>query len=107
MERDDALRILDQVIAAGYACEIRATNVREPSGAHYEVGVPAGGHSRINTLRVLQEIADTNGADTYLAVDSSPQVRAYLVISSPKRRPEVTVATLPDEDQPPAEGIEL
>lgn len=88
MDREDALRVFDQVIAAGYACELRATNVREESGGHYEVGVPVGGYSPKSTLGLLGEIADTNGADTYLAVDSSPQVRAYLVISSPKRRPE-------------------
>jgi hypothetical protein len=57
MERDDALRIFDQVIAAGYGCDIRATNVTEASGAQYTVAVNIAGWNDQSKLRTLQQAA--------------------------------------------------
>jgi hypothetical protein len=88
VQRDDALRVFDQIIAAGYGCEIRATNVQEESGAQYQVGIPIGGYSPGDNLRIFQDVADSNGCDIALVVDGAPSVRSYLVISSPVQRPE-------------------
>lgn len=88
MERDDALRVMDQVIAAGYGCDLRATNVTEDGGAHYTVGVNIAGWNPPGKMTVLTSIAESNGCDAVAVVDSAPQVHAWLTISSPKDRPD-------------------
>ena len=87
MNRDEAIRVMDQMIAAGLHGQVEWTGLHSPGGAQFAVLVPLyGGLMSGDNIDLVRAISDAN-ACTFDLLSDAKMYHGALRISSWKDRP--------------------